>query len=402
MSSKAINYDSFLNAIGKQCKLKTNAFLSNTQQEKVKAFLSAIYPATNGKAAITINRAIQILRVLNPNLIVYIDGDGSQILSENTTKTLFSFMDFKLFSTLKTLFGNRQIVNSTRYSLNNTTSNISELYCIEPGGVTITGKLFGGGGGGEGAIACDNGKVNVTLISGAGGSGGASYIYMNNGLAYTAAGGSGAPATTFTHEGNGPFSHNGSTGNNSSAVNVSLGVSNTTKLSFIFGRGGNGGGGLAVKSNNVGTWSGQDGSRPNIGGAGRGCNDLISEDMVYAGGGAGGAGEPYGAGGAGLRIGNNPASAGLGSQDNTTNLAGGTSDSSYGGTGGYTDRPSLSYRTQKQSGMNVDSNSIGGGGYGGYAAYSDDNWVSAGGGNGGNRGGFVCEDNYLVFIPPTN
>jgi len=404
--SDAVNYISFLNAISTRSKYITNqSTISVDHQTKLKNFLRDMYPFSNEHAAITIEDGVKILKILNPNFSPNTSGINlRQVLSKNTAVLLFSYINFEVCSTMSDLFYSESTSWGNIPKINNYNYKEWIFYCIEDTNSSLNLTIYGGGGGGEGGIAGDNGKVdNVVGVSGKGSRGKNTLFYTNDSLYTIASGGINSPQTTVTHNSDGPYSQKGHDGNDGAAYSFSIQVSRTTKLHIVPGKGGNGGGGLALKVNSSGTWYGGNGSSE-YGGNGYASNAFSTDDVAMAGAGGGGGGNPGFTNGSyshvytgtdqHLRDIGLPMYYFYGSGENPKN--------GFGGMGGGRTRSQgiLNYQYERHTQTGSDKGlGLGAGGYGGYGTYDDDDWASGGGGNGGNSGGLFCNQNYLIFIP---
>lgn len=320
-TSRGVNATSFVNYIASQSTYYTGDSLSEDHQTQLKDFL--LEGIANPSALLNIEAAVNIVNSLRTRVSAdAIDNSyTSDALSEETAKQIVSkFLP-------DTIIG--QFVDHTFYHVSNAQLGIFlsrkfiRIAASTAPTVYLEGVLCGGDGGGSGAIAGDGDKnASYTVVSGAGGDGGASRIYVEDSIStyattepvggedtgiITAYGGAGGASISKKAGGNPSFATAGNNGTLATPVDIKITVQYDTVIKVCIGAGGGGGAGSAASAGGTTgskTFTGNSGADGGTfdpftsagipGGVGgsavTAANEWHSDDGVFSGGGGGGGG----------------------------------------------------------------------------------------------------------------
>ena len=285
MASQAVNYRSFMNALGNRIGVDSqylHKFIYSSSNSDYSRLLSV-------KEAITIcENFLSKMDISRSNITTPTNRNSLNPLSVNTAKQIldkyiscftwtvaFDTNDIGLLNTgvtYKTIVKD-PVERTTTFS------------------VTATG---GGAGGGGAATLSGNKNSNYSIVYYQGYAGSASTLYVNETAVVSGAGGASLGSTTYSNIGKNPSSYtDGKRGSDGSSSTANVTIGDGWYVRGVKGAGGDGSGGIAISSSSTSTYTN---SRNGVA-----DNNWTGERTTAAGGGGSGGNSPNSPGSSDMR-----------------------------------------------------------------------------------------------------
>lgn len=402
-TSEAVNFKSFVTAIGKRIS-STTSIPYNILKKLITC------SNTNESRAISIKEACNICKQILNNLDIETSGYITEITQKDSLTILSKNSAIAILDRYISVYNWIDIIYTNEIANLKSDTNYKVIVADETtNSATISATLVGGGSGGKGAYGCDgdkNASYTINVYGGAPGCASQLYISYPNDTPVTLSASGGAQQSRTSLKVGGDPTNNaaGTTGNNGQQISSNVIFKDGSTILGIKGNGGQGSGGVSVSNNGGGTFTNQRTSN-NITYwcEGEGATNKWSEDDLTFGGGGGQGGGNTASIYQDIRRkkGNNshkgPTAATVVASTNAGTDNGKLGTVVIGGRGGYYSgsnwgTPQPTQEVQGRTGAGV-------GGYGGQRRFVTDAAASSNGGNGGNSGRITGHsDKYIYFI----
>ena len=405
-TSEAVNFKSFVTAIGKRIS-STTSIPYNILKKLITC------SNTNESRAISIKEACNICKQILNNLDIETNGYITEITQKDSLTILSKNSAIAILDRYISVYNWIDTIYTNDISILKSDTNYKVIIADETtNSATISATLVGGGSGGGGAYGCDgdkNASYTINVYSGAPGCDSQLYISYPNNSPFTlsASGGAQKDMASIKVGGNPTNNAVGTNGNNGKQISGKAPLKDGSTILGIKGNGGQGSGGVSVTAGGATggkTFTNQktsNGTTYWCDGYGA-TNEWSGDDLTFGGGGGQGGGNT-----ASIykdirrRKGNNshkgPTAATVVASTNAGTDNGKLGTVVIGGRGGYYSgsnwgTPQPTQEEQGRTGAGI-------GGYGGQRRFVTDAAASSNGGNGGNSGRITGRSNkYIYFI----
>lgn len=406
MASEAVNFKSFVTAIGKR--------MSSTTPIPYNILKKLITCSnTNESRAISIKEACNICKQILNNLDIATNEYITEIAQKDSLAILSKNNAITILDRYISIYNWIDIIYTKDIGMLKSDTNYKVIIADETTSATVSVTLVGGGSGGKGAYGCDgdkNASYTIRVYGGAPGCDSQLYISYPNGTQTSlfAPGGAQTNMTSLKVGGNPTNNAAGTTGGNGKQTSSNVTFRDGSTILGIKGNGGQGSGGVSVNAGGATggkTFTNQTKSVTPYWCHGYGkTNEWSGDDLTFGGGGGQGGGNTasiYSGGDIRRQKGNNshsgPTAATVVASTNAGTDDGKLGTVVIGGRGGY--YSGSNWGTPQPSQEELGRTGAGIGGYGGQRRFVTDQATSSNGGNGGNSGRITgISGKYIYFI----